>query len=174
MDPKEDVLVLYTTSHGDPNVGIVYQDKENGRGLGFVAPQRLAEILDGLGFKRRILIISACYSGVFIPPLKNSDTVVLTAASATTSSFGCSPGNDWTFFGDALINNAMRKPQPLETAAKEAHGMIMKWETGFNFKPSEPQMDFGANTAVWLKALDAKMPKDATTPVGKPAIDFDK
>jgi hypothetical protein len=172
MDLKEDVLILYTTSHGDPNVGLVYQD--TGKGLGLIAPARMANLLDDLGFQRRMLIISACFSGVFIPALKNENSIVLTAASSTRSSFGCSASNDWTFFGDALLNNALRKPQGLESAVKEAHSMILGWESGRSFQPSDPQMDFGSKTSVWLKAIEANMPKDATKPVGKPANDFDK
>jgi hypothetical protein len=31
--------------------------------------------------------------------------VVLTAAAADKTSFGCEPSRDWTFFGDALFNH---------------------------------------------------------------------
>ena len=172
MDLKEDVLILFTTSHGDPNVGIVYRDETEG--FGMIAPLRMAEMLDGLGFQKRMVIISACFSGVFVPPLANANSIVLTAASSTRSSFGCSASNDWTFFGDALLNNALRKPQPLATAVNEAHSMIAGWEKGRKFDVSDPQASFGKNSAVWLKALEARAPKDATKPVGKPANDFDK
>jgi Peptidase C13 family len=172
MNLKEDVLILYTTSHGSPGIGVVFQDKPNG--VGFVSPTRMAEMLNGLGFSRRLLMVSACYSGQFVAPLQNDDTIVLTAASAERSSFGCAPGNDWTFFGDALVNAAFRKPQPLSTAVKEAHGLIAGWEADKKLKPSEPQMSFGKKSDAWLSALEKRMPKTATAKVGKPAIDFDK
>ncbi len=172
MDVKEDVLILFTTSHGDPNVGIVYRDDSNGMGL--IAPTRLADMVNGLGFQKRMVIISACFSGVFVPKLASDDGIVLTAASSTRSSFGCAASNDWTFFGDALMNHALRKPQPLDAAVKEAHGMIAGWEKGRDFPESGPQASFGKNSAIWLTALEMRAPKDATTPVGKPANDFDK
>jgi hypothetical protein len=172
MDLKEDVLILFTTSHGDPNVGIVYRDESNGMGL--IAPMRMAEMLNDLGFQKRMVIISACFSGVFVPKLENDNSIILTAASSTRSSFGCAASNDWTFFGDALMNHALRKPQPLEAAVTEAHKMINGWESGRQFPASGPQASYGKNSVVWLKALETRMPKDATQPIGKPANDFDK
>ncbi|MFX5684818.1 C13 family peptidase, partial [Acinetobacter baumannii] len=76
--------------------------------------------LDGLGIKRRVVILSACFAGVFVPVLASDDTAVLTAASSDRTSFGCQADADWTFFGDALVNHALRKAQPLDAAAREA------------------------------------------------------
>jgi Peptidase C13 family len=166
MDLKEDVLVLYTTSHGNRKVGIVYRDGDNG--FGMIAPQRMSGLMDSLGIKRRLLMISACYSGIFIPALKNDDSVVITAASDKRSSFGCTPGNDWTFFGDALINNAMRAPEPLGKSVKDAFKLVETWETTLGLVSSDPQMSFGKKSDDWLVALEKQMPK-----VGRPAIESD-
>ena len=110
MDGEEDVLVLYTTSHGLQQ-GLAYHYGDTGYGI--LSPHRMRDTLRDLGIKRRILILSACYSGVFVPFLATPDSAVLTAARADRTSFGCVAENDWTFFGDALINNALRKPQGL-------------------------------------------------------------
>lgn len=169
MDVKEDVLVLYTTSHGDKKLGIVYRDGENG--FGVIAPKRLKSILDELGIKRRVLLISACYSGVFVSELADKDSIIVTAASSTRPSFGCTPGNDWTFFGDALINNALRKSQPLGKAAEEATGLISGWEAKMGLQPSNPQVSIGDKTDKWLAALEFNMPKTETPKVGRPAIE---
>jgi hypothetical protein len=168
MDPKEDVLVLYSTSHGAP-VGIAYHDGDEGFGL--LTPDRLAAILTELGIKRRVLLLSACYSGVFIPALAGEDSAILTAASNDRPSFGCMAENDWTFFGDALINHALRKPQPLAAAAKEAQDMIGGWEADAKLNPSNPQVSIGSGVAAWLPKLEAVMPKTASAPVGKPATE---
>jgi Peptidase C13 family len=171
MDLKEDVLVLYTTSHGNPKIGIVYRDGE--KGFGMIAPQRLEGLLDSLGIKRRLLMISACYSGIFVPVLKNEDSIIITAASDKRSSFGCSPGNDWTFFGDALINNALRTPEPLEKSVKDAFKLVETWETTLGLVSSDPQVSFGKKSDDWLLALEKQMPTDVTAKVGKPAIESD-
>lgn len=166
MDKKEDVLVLYTTSHG-ADYGIVYQDGD--AGVGTIAPVRLAAMLDGLGIKRRLVIVSACYAGVFVPKLAEPDGVVMTAAAADRSSFGCEADSDWTFFGDALVNHALRKDQPFAAAAKEAIATIAKWERQGKLRASNPQLAIGARATRWLSVLDRGVPKVAGTPVGRPA-----
>ena len=127
MNLKEDVLILFATTHGDPKIGLAYRDGNDG--VGMIAPQRLAFLLDGMGFKRRMILLSACYSGVFLPHLTSDQSIIVTAASSSRTSFGCAPGNDWTFFGDALINNGLRKFQPFEKAADEAKTLISEWES---------------------------------------------
>ncbi|MFM7350414.1 MAG: C13 family peptidase, partial [Erythrobacter sp.] len=105
MDTKEDVLVLYTTSHG-ADIGLAYHYGDSGYGI--LSPARLKAALEEAGIVRRVLILSACFSGVFVPVLASENTAILTAAASTRSSFGCVAENDWTFYGDALINRALR------------------------------------------------------------------
>ena len=167
MDEKEDVLVLYTTSHGAP-LGIVYNDGD--QGFGVISPVRMAAMLDRLGIKRRVVIISACYSGVFVGPLSSDDGIVITAASSDRSSFGCQADSDWTFFGDALVNIALRKPQSLAAADAEATALIASWEARGNLTSSQPQIVVGARAGRWLNVIDGRVPKAATAPVGKPAV----
>jgi hypothetical protein len=167
MDKNEDVLVLYTTSHGAP-YGIAYNDGNEGTGT--ISPGRLWAMLDALGLKRRIVMISACFSGVFVPMIGSDDTVLLTAASSERPSFGCFSDGDWTYFGDALINNALRKPQPIEAAAHEAAALIAGWEARGKLDPSNPQIAIGSRAAAWLAPLEARIPKAGTAPVGRPSV----
>ncbi|HEX4695014.1 C13 family peptidase [Sphingomonas sp.] len=167
MDKKQDVLVLYTAGHGAP-VGLAYHDGDDG--FGIVAPARMARLFDEIGIRNRLLILSACFSGIFVPALANDDTALLTAASADRTSFGCQADKDWTFFGDAIINNALRQPVPLASAAENARGLITQWESMGNITPSQPQVAIGKNVGVWLTPLEARMPPTATPLVGRPAI----
>jgi hypothetical protein len=166
MDRKEDVLVLYTTSHGTPRAGLNYEDPS--RGIGIITPPQLAAMLSQNGFENRLIIVQSCFSGQFIPLLAGPGTVVATAASAMRPSFGCSPGNDWTFFGHALINQAMRIPDSFERQFRRAVVTIIGWEQKLGIEPSNPQVSIGADTAGWLAALDARAPKSPSTPVGDP------
>ena len=167
MDPAEDVLVLYTTSHG-AKIGLVHHYGDTDYGI--LAPARLKEVLEELGIERRLLIISACYSGVFVPELSSPDTAILTAASSQRTSFGCEPENDWTFYGDALVNNALRKPISLTDAANEATRQIAVWEIERRLTASLPQITVGENVEAWLGELESRMPRIASAPVGRPAI----
>jgi hypothetical protein len=166
MDRNEDVLVLYSTSHGVPNQGLVYKNLQ--RGVGIISPPRLSALLDPLGFKNRLLILQACYSGQFVPALRAAGTVVITAAAEDRSSFGCQAGNDWTLFGDALINHAMRQPLPLDVQLRRATVLISAAEEKAGLPASNPQISIGSDTSGWVTALDAREPKVASTPAGAP------
>ena len=168
MDVKEDVLILYATSHGTAEVGLVYRDGEEGYGL--ISPKRMAKMLDGLGINRRMLLISACFSGVFIPTLRNESSVIVTAASDARTSFGCAAANDWTYFGDALINTALRKSQSFDKAVRDALILINGWESERGLASSEPQVFIGEKAGSWLTVLEKRVPSVATAKVGRPAI----
>ena len=166
MDRNEDVLVLYSTSHGVPNQGLVYKDLQ--RGAGIISPTRLAALVDPLSFKNRLLMLQACFSGQFVPALRGPGTVVVTAAAEDRSSFGCQAGNDWTLFGDALINHALRQPLPFDVQLRRAIALIAAAEEKADLPASNPQISLGSDTATWLGALDARGPKVASAPVGAP------
>ncbi len=169
MDVKEDVLILYTTSHGAPEIGLAYRDGDHG--FGWIGPKRLADLLNGAGIKRRMVMLSACYSGELLPHLANDTSVIITAADRDQTSFGCAPSNDWTFFGDALINIALRTPQPLDAAVAEAFDLIRSWETSKHLTSSRPQFYTGSEARIWLDALEKRMPQVATPKVGRSAVD---
>jgi len=169
-DPQEDVVVLYTTSHGSPETGLEYLDPQ--RGFGSIRPDHLAAMLDASKLANRLIILSACYSGTFLPRLTSARSVVISAAAADRPSFGCSPGNDWTYFGDAFINRALRKPQPLQAAFEEARQLVGQWEARAGLPNSMPQIRIGKDASRWLAPLEKRMPAQATSPVGRsPAAD---
>lgn len=166
MDRKEDVVVLYTTSHGSPRAGLDYENPTSGTGI--ITPDQLAAMLGRQGFQNRLIILQACFSGQFVPALAQPGTVVATAASAIDPSFGCTPGNDWTFFGHALINQAMRKPDSFVRQFRRAFVTINGWEQKLGIEASNPQISIGSDTSRWLAALDARAPKVASAPAGRP------
>jgi hypothetical protein len=172
MNRDEDVLILYTTSHGSPRAGLNFRDPARGEAV--IAPAQLAAMLDRSGFKNRLIILQACFSGQFVPALAAPRTVVATASSSMTSSFGCSAGNDWTFFGYALINQAMRLPDTFVRQFRRAFVTILGWEKRLGYEPSSPQISIGNDTAAWLAALDAREPKTASAPVGRPPSEFEQ
>ena len=108
---------------------------------------------------------------MFVPALASPDTAILTAAAKTRTSFGCVAENDWTFFGDALVNRALRQPVPLEEAARSAARSVAAWEAAARVMPSLPQVSIGARARGWLPQLEAGMPPEASAPVGRPAFD---
>jgi hypothetical protein len=141
MARDEDILILFMTSHGSRG-GFGLQLP--GRPLVELAPRDLARMLDGAGIRNRIVIVSACYSGSFVPPLANDNTIVITAADAWHPSFGCAPGRDWTYFGDAFFNRSLRPGVDLRSAFNSALITISGWELEERLPPSNPQAHFGS------------------------------
>jgi hypothetical protein len=172
MNRAEDVLVLYTTSHGSPGVGLNLRDPVVGSAV--IAPSQLAAMLDHAGAKNRLLILQACFSGQFVRALKGPSTIVVTAAAADRSSFGCQAGNDWTFFGDALINHAFRQPLPLDIQLQRAVALIGAAEDREQLEPSNPQVSEGSDASKWLSALEQREPRSTSDPVGQSVLGLGK
>ena len=95
------------------------------------------------GVRNKVVIISACYSGVFIPRLADADTLVITAADANHPSFGCEDKAKWTYFGDAFFNTALRRSNNLKDAFLMARSLVSRRELREGFEPSHPQMAGG-------------------------------
>ena len=147
MRPEQDVLFLVLTSHGSPD-GIA---EKGARSEALMPPKALGEALAQSAFRRKVLIVSSCFAGIFTG-LANEDTLVITAADATHSSFGCEEGNRWTYFGDAFFNQALRRPGPIAQRFADAQVLIRTREQAQGFEPSNPQLAGGANV---MAALDA-------------------
>jgi hypothetical protein len=140
MDRDEDVLILFMTSHGNRG-GFALQLP--GAPPVELPPREVAQMLASAGIKNRLVIVSACYSGTFVPPLANDDTIIMTAADANNPSFGCAPGRNWTYFGDALFNRNLRPGVGLSRAFNNARTTISEWELMQSLSPSNPQAHFG-------------------------------
>ncbi len=70
-------------------------------------------------------------------------------------SFGCAPGRDWTFFGDALFNRSLRPGMDLQRAFNGARITISGWELADSLTPSNPQAHFGPAVVEKLAPLFA-------------------
>lgn len=157
MDKDEDIFVLFMTSHGGPNSGIALRDRE--RMDYTMSPDNLRGALDKAGIKKRVLILAACYSGQFVPAFRDDpNTILLTAASKDRPSFGCQPERDWTYFGDALFNRALRAGGGLVPAFQRARKQIAQWEAADGSQPSDPQIYVGAEAAKLLGEVEQNFP----------------
>jgi len=142
MNRDEDVLLLFMTSHGSPSgVGLLLADTFQT----VLSPDDVATVLDREGIRNRLLIVSACYSGVFVKRLASPDSVILTASDENNPSFGCSNERDWTYFGDAFFNLNLRPGVAFEEAFEKAKSQITKWEVRDGMGTSNPQGFFGAS-----------------------------
>jgi hypothetical protein len=148
LDRDNDVLFLILTSHGSHDGLAVVAGRLNQ----ILTPAALGGMLDRAGINHKVIVISACYSGVFIPRLARPDAMVITAADAEHSSFGCQDKAKWTYFGDAFFNVALRRADNLQDAFARARTIVRDRETREGFTPSNPQMAGGENVEPLLEA----------------------
>ena len=88
--------LVYFTSHGSPG-GIVLGDTT-------YAPDLLARMLDNTCSDRpTVVIVSACFSGVYVPVLQSSNRMILTAARPDRTSFGCGQTDRYPYFDQCVL-----------------------------------------------------------------------
>jgi hypothetical protein len=145
MDPRQDILLLYLTTHGsEDHTLLVDMDPLP---LDQIGAQDLGDILAVRPFKWKVVVVNACYSGGFIQPLKSDGTLVLTAARADRSSFGCGSDSEVTYFGRAWLVDALNRTPDFIAAFAQARDEIARWEQQDRLPPSEPQMAAGKGIA---------------------------
>lgn len=155
MRPDQDILLLYLTSHGsEDHTLLVDMDPLP---LDQVSATDLRDILNKHAFPWKIVVVNACYSGGFIPPLRGPGTMVISAARSDRSSFGCGSDSNITYFGKAWLVDALNHTDNFVDAFNQASGDITTWEKQDKLTPSEPQIDIGSGIqnqlALWRKSV---------------------
>jgi hypothetical protein len=129
--------LVYLSSHGAPEGALV--------GEAILTPSLLADLVDGACPDRpSIVVLSACFSGVFVPTLQRRDRMILTAARRDRASFGCGESDKYPFFDDCFLKSA---PTAHDFAALGAavQACVAATETATGASPpSEPQLWIGA------------------------------
>ena len=129
--------LVYFTTHGSPE-GIIV-------GGQYWTPNQMAAVVDdACGQRPVVVIISACFSGVFVPLLATPNRMILTAARPDRTSFGCGEADHYTYFDGCVL-------QELDAArdfAALGHGVqdcVARHEQETHATPpSEPQLAIGA------------------------------
>ncbi len=141
MDTEEDVLFLFMTSHGSKshrfsvNFGPVRLDD--------LTPQQLRQALDDAGIHWRVILVSSCYSGGFIEPLKDPNTLIMTAAAADRTSFGCGDASEFTDFGTAYFKHGLVEAADFIRAFDLAEAWVSDKEQKEKRQASLPQRYLG-------------------------------
>lgn len=143
---KDSLVILLFTSHGIPNeMEIKAADGDYKDALSAVDLRDYLEPLSGVP---TIVVISACYSGSFVPALSGHNRIVMTSAARDRSSFGCNPASEGTYFIRELF------PKDLDPAKASLYQMFLKAraqvaerEKGQKLIPSQPQLFIGNGMA---------------------------
>jgi hypothetical protein len=169
MDPQQDILLLYLTSHGSEDHSLLVD--MDPLPLDQIGAEDLGAILKARPFKWKVVVVNACYSGGFVPPLHGDGTLVITAARSDRSSFGCGNDSAATYFGRAWLIDALNRTSDFIAAFRQASGEVARWERRDRLLASEPQIDIGPGIAGQLSKWQAGIrpgPPVPFTPVSLP------
>ena len=142
--------LIYYTSHGNPK-GVVLD--VHGRPY-VLSPGELGLIVDEACADRpAIVIISACFSGVFVPYLQGPQRMVVTAARPDRSSFGCSTDDVYPFFDDCFLQS-VGKTRTFPALPPAIQACVARKETDMGLgPPSEPQAFIGPDLRLMLSMM---------------------
>jgi len=129
--------LLYFTSHGSP-AGMVLGRE------GLLEPARLDGLIEQwCGERPTVVVISACYSGTFIPALSAPNRMVMTAARNDRSSFGCSTDAQYPYY-DGCVLESLPGADDFVDLASRTRRCVARREYEENLWPgSEPQSQVG-------------------------------
>ena len=139
--------LLYFTSHGSPQ-GMVFGDKAT------LAPADMANLVrEWCGARPTVVVISACYSGIFVNALAAPNRMILTAASRERSSFGCGAGETYPWFDGCVIESLPAANDFLGLAAATRACVSRKEQEAGITVASEPQLFVGSEMQLRLPTL---------------------
>jgi hypothetical protein len=146
-----DGCLVYFTSHGAPS-GVVVDDR-------LLAPGVMAAMLDETCRDRpTVVVISACFSGVFVPALAGPDRMVLTAARPDRSSFGCGATDRYPYFDDCFLTS-FRRAGDFAELGRAVQACVARREAETHMAPpSQPQLAIGARLAPLLPLYPLSAP----------------
>ena len=158
MDPVEDILLVYLTTHGSQDHQLLVD--LDPLPLNQIEPVDLADALKTApSIRWKVIIVNACYSGGFVDALRDDSTMVMTSSRADRTSFGCGIESDLTYFGKAFLVDALNRTTSLRDAFDLAKQSVATWESADKEEHSEPQLatspSIEAKLAAWQKQLRA-------------------
>ncbi|MEO8153314.1 MAG: C13 family peptidase [Rhizobacter sp.] len=157
MDKNEDILFIHLTSHGakDGKLAADFEPLE----VDPVTPAQLRGWLDDEGIRYRVISVSACFAGAWVPVLAEPGTLMMTASDADHTSYGCGRKSEYTFFGRAMYDEQLRSTHSFEAAHAAARKVIdqREKEAGKSDGYSNPQIAVGEAIRPVLAALAARL-----------------
>jgi hypothetical protein len=144
--------LLYFTSHGAPNAMVFGVAPR-------MTPDMMANIVrSACGTRPTVVIVSACYSGIFVNALAAPNRMVLTAASRERTSFGCGADETYPWFDGCIIETLPTAIDFLDLAARTRACVARKEAALGATPPSDPQMFVGAEMQMRLPTLRFSRP----------------
>jgi hypothetical protein len=151
MNPEEDLLVVHLVSHGGKDGSLLL--RQPGLELPDLTPDDFARMLEALGVRRKVLVVSACYSGNWLNRLKDENTLILTSSRDDRVSFGCGDDSEMTWFTRALYQSVGLSLASPDQMFDSIQRQIREWEEEQGMEEmhwSYPQFHLGEDLREWL------------------------
>jgi len=155
LDADNDIVLLHIATHGSGDHRLVFDLPP--LELLQLSPTALARMLADSGIKWKVIVVSACYSGAFIEPLKDANTLVITASDALHASFGCEYDSEYTWFSEAFYDHALRGTFSFTEAFEQAKRSVAERERAKGYESSNPQIFAGEAIRKKLAALERRL-----------------
>ena len=162
LDPRQDVLFLYMSSHGTHESDFYLQTGDGQEQ--FLGAETLKRMLDEAGIGNAVVVVSACYSGRFVSELKAANHMVISAARKDRPSFGCGNTDTATWFGRAFLVEALNATNDFSQAFTQASATVREREREEQEQPSQPQFYAGADIVPILAQWRARLPASQPVP----------
>jgi hypothetical protein len=164
MNPDEDILLVYVTTHGSHDHQLLVD--LDPLPLDQIGPDDLADALKTKpGIRWKVVVVNACYSGGFVDAIRDDSTMVMTSAREDRTSFGCGADSDITYFGKAFLAEALNQTTSIRDAFDIATKSVDAWETRDKEEHSEPQI-------ATSRSIEMKLDAWAKTLAPSPAVPF--
>jgi hypothetical protein len=152
-----DGCLIYFTSHGTPTGMII--------GDAILGPAQMHDIVAGsCGSRPTVIVMSACYSGLFVAPLEGPNRIIMTAARPDRTSFGCGELDHYTFFDDCFLR-AMPMADDFPGLGRLVQQCVAEREAQMKATPpSEPQLSVGPGVIFTLRWRDMPAPVPGNQP----------
>ena len=142
-----DGCLFYVTSHGSPE-GVVFGPEAT------LAPEHLISLMRRLcGERPTVVVVSACFSGVFVDGLKAPNRMVMTAARRDRSSFGCGTDAVYPYFDECVLKSLPDSADFIALSRTTTTCVAAREEEEGLSPPSEPQTFVGAGMQLLLPTL---------------------
>jgi len=134
---------VFATSHGVRHEGFYLAQRDE-----VLTPAALDRALvQGCGTARTVVVVSSCFSGSFAQgPMMRVNRIILTAARADRTSFGCQAGRDFTVY-DACFLQAVGRQARWRRVYADVKACVRREERADGETPSEPQGWFGGGVS---------------------------
>lgn len=152
MNAEEDLLFIHLVSHGGRDGELLLQ--QPGLELPNLSPEDFREMLAPLNARRKVLVVSACYSGHWLDQIKDSNMLILTSARQDRTSFGCGDDSEMTWFTKALYQSVGLDLADPDAMSEQINQQIRLWEDEIEMEEerwSYPQFYLGENMRHWLE-----------------------